>query len=140
MRLLSVDGSRLLLPNHKTVKEEFGEHNFGPKADSPRSMAMVSMLYDVLNHLTIDAEIAPYAHSERDLLMRHLDKVNKGDILLLDRGYPCFWLLFLLIGKGIEFCVRLKDDWWLEVNDFMANLLELERIVTFDLPKKDRKN
>jgi hypothetical protein len=74
---------------------------------------MGSVLYDVLNHLTLDAQLAPYASSERDLLMQHLDKVQEGDLLLLDRGYPCFWLLFLLKAKKIEFCVRLKEDWWL---------------------------
>lgn len=137
MRALAVDGTRLMLPNHKTVREEFGEHHFGPNADSPRSMATGSMLYDVLNHLTIDAELAPYSASERDLLMNHLNKVNKGDMLLLDRGYPCFWLLFLLLGKGIEFCVRLQDNWWLDVQDF-TNSDDQERIVKFKLPKKDR--
>jgi hypothetical protein len=96
------------------------------------------MLYDVLNQITIDAQIAPYASSERDLLKAHLDKIKEGDLLLLDRGYPCFWLLFLLKAKGIEFCVRLKDDWWLKVKDFTESD-EIERIVTFRLPKKDRK-
>ncbi len=137
MKLLAVDGSRLMLPNHQTVKDEFGVHSFGPKADSERSMAMCSMLYDVLNHVTIDAEIAPYAASERDLLMMHLDKVNAGEMLLLDRGYPCFWLLFLLKAKGIEFCVRLKDNWWLTVKDFVESS-DQERIITISLPKKDR--
>jgi hypothetical protein len=137
LRLLSVDGSRLLLPSHPSTKDKFGEHGFGPTGDSNRSLAMVSMLYDALNHLTIDAEIAPYASSERDLLMRHLSKVKKGDILLLDRGYPCFWLLFLLKAKGIEFCVRLKDNWWLEVKEFVKSE-DRERIVKFRLPKKDR--
>ncbi|MCH7411825.1 IS4 family transposase, partial [Belliella sp. DSM 111904] len=137
MRVLAVDGSRLMLPRHETVIEEFGEHSFGPKADSKRSMAICSMLYDVLNHLTIDSEIAPYSASERDLLMLHLEKVNSGDILLLDRGYPCFWLLFLLKAKGIEFCVRLKDNWWLEVNEFRKSP-EREKVVKFNLPKKDR--
>jgi hypothetical protein len=139
MRLLAVDGTRLMLPNHKTVKEEFGVHKFGPNADSVRSIAMGSMLYDVLNHLTIDAELAPYSASERDLLMTHLNKnkIKKGDMLLLDRGYPCFWLLFLLKAKGIEFCVRLKEDWWLQVKEFIKGT-DQERIVEFDLPKKDQ--
>ena len=137
MRTLAVDGTRLVLPNHPSVVQEFGKHHFGPKADSPRSLAMGSMLYDVLNHVTIDAEIAPYASSERDLLSLHLDKVKAGDLLLLDRGYPCFWLLFMLKAKGIEFCVRLKDNWWLKVKDFTESD-DLERIVTFSLPKKDR--
>lgn len=118
MRLLSVDGTRLVLPNHPTVAQEFGVHKFGPKADSPRSLAMGSLLYDALNLITIDSQIAPYAASERDLLMEHLDHVKPGDLLLLDRGYPCFWLLFLLKARGIEFCVRLKEDWWLKVKDF----------------------
>ena len=39
MRLLSVDGTRLVLPNHKSVVEEFGEHGFGPNADSKRPLA-----------------------------------------------------------------------------------------------------
>lgn len=136
MRTLSVDGTRLVLPNHQSVIEEFGQHNFGPNADSPRSLALGSMLYDVLNHVTIDAQIAPYTSSERDLLLKHLEFVKKGDLLLLDRGYPCFWLLFLLKAKGIEFCVRLKDDWWLEVEEFLKSD-EIEKIVEFNLPKKD---
>lgn len=137
MRLLAVDGTRLVLPNHPTIIEEFGVHQFGPKADSPRSLAIGSMLYDVLNMVTIDSQIAPYVSSERDLLMQHLDHVKSGDLLLLDRGYPSFWLLFLLKAKGIEFCVRLKDDWWLKVKEFTESL-DKERIVTFSLPKKDR--
>lgn len=137
-RLLAVDGTRLVLPNHSSIVEEFGQHNFGPKADSPRSLALGSMLYDCLNQITLDAQIAPYSSSERDLLMMHLEKVQAGDMLLLDRGYPCFWLLFLLTAKKIDFCVRLKDDWWLKVKDFTYSD-EKERIVTFSLPKKDYK-
>jgi hypothetical protein len=138
MRTLAVDGTRLVLPNHPTVIEEFGQHRFGPKADSPRSLAIASMLYDVHNHLTIDAQIAPYSASENDLLSKHLEKIESGDLLLLDRGYPCFWLLFMLKARGIEFCVRLKENWWLAVKDFIQSK-EKERLVTFRLPKKDRK-
>jgi hypothetical protein len=137
MRTLAVDGTHLVLPNHPSVIQEFGQQEFGPKGDVKRSFALASILYDVLNHISIDAEIAPYSSSELNLLTRHLDKVEKGDLLLLDRGYPCFWLLFLLKAKGIEFCVRLKENWWLKVKDFTESD-EIERIVTFNLPKKDR--
>src|SRR5574340_382021 len=58
-RLLAVDGTRLQLPNHKSIREEFGEYGFGPNADSPRSIAVASMLYDVLNLVTLDAQFAP---------------------------------------------------------------------------------
>jgi hypothetical protein len=128
----------LVLPNHRSIVEEFGIHKFGPKTDSQRSLAMDSTLYDVLNQITLDAQIAPYANSERDLLEVHLDKVQTGDLLLLDKGYPCFWLLFLLKARGIEFCVRVKDDWWLKVKNFTQSD-ELEHIITFSLQKKPEK-
>lgn len=136
-RLLSVDGSRLILPKHQSIIDEFGSYGFGPKADSHRSMALSSMLYDTLNHLTIDAQIAPLQVSERDLLLEHLNKVSSEDMLLLDRGYPCFWLLFLLKAKSIDFCVRLKSDWWLEVKRFVESD-EIDKEVKFTLPKKDQ--
>jgi len=137
-RVMSVDGSRAVLPNHPSVKKEFGEYSFGPKADSKRSLATFSMLYDVFNHVTVDAAIASYATSEQTLLMEHLDKMSSGDLLLLDRGYPSFWLLFLLKARGIDFCVRLKEDWWLQVKKFTDSEL-MEEEVVFTLPKKDCK-
>lgn len=135
-RLLACDGSRLVLPNHPSIIEDFGQHNFGPKANSPRSLALCSLLYDPLNLVSLDAQIDKYASSERDLLVKHLEKTKSGDLLLLDRGYGCFWLFFLLAAKGVEFCVRMKEDWWLEANEFVKSG-EAERIVEFTLPKKD---
>jgi hypothetical protein len=142
-RLLAVDGTRIMLPNHPTIKEEFGECSFGPNADSKRSMAIGSMLYDVLNQITIDAQLAPYKNnndkkgSERALLDKHMPKLKQGDLLLLDRGYPSFALFFLLKAQNIEFCVRMKGSWWKEVRKFRESG-EKERIVTFTLPDKDR--
>ena len=56
----------------------------------------------------------------------------------MDRGYPSFWLFFLMKARGLEFCVRLKEDWWLKVREFNNSDL-LEQEVVFSLPKKDRK-
>lgn len=137
-RVLATDGTRLVLPNHPSIAAEFGSNKFGPKADSERTLALGSSLYDVLNFIALDAEIGSYQGDERDLLLKHLDKVQAGDLLLLDRGYPCFWLLFLLKAKKIDFCVRLKSQWWLKVKDFFESD-ESERIVSFKLPKKDFK-
>ena len=142
-RLLSVDGSRLVLPNHPSIKEEFGECSFGPNADSKRSMAIVSVLYDVLNQVAIDAQIAPFKSpnakksSEMSLMQDHIPKLKPLDLLLLDRGYPSLALFYLLHAKGVEFCVRMKGSWWNEVRLFRESG-ELERIVSFRLPTKDK--
>jgi hypothetical protein len=137
-RLLAIDGSRLVLPKHKTVIEEFGEHSFGPNADSKRSLAITSLLYDPVNLLTLDAQIGPYTSSESDLMYRHLEHVKAGDLLLMDRGYPSLGLFFLLTARKIDFCIRMKENWWLTAKNFSESG-EKERIVEFELPKKDRK-
>jgi len=137
MRLLACDGTRLALPRHESVVEEFGEHGFGPRADSKRSLAIGSFLYDTLNLVTLDAQLAPYRSSERDLLKQHLAKVRKGDLLLLDRGYPSIAIMFELYARGIEFCMRMKEDAWLEVRRF-AESDKKDEIVRFQLPEKDK--
>lgn len=76
-RLLAVDGTRLVLPDHESVKQEFGEHEFGPNADSKKSLGLASMMYDVLNLLTIDAQLSPYTENEQALLRKHLEKNKK---------------------------------------------------------------
>lgn len=137
MRLLSGDGSRLPLPRHKSIVEEFGEVGYGPNGDSMRSQARCSFLYDVLNLTVLDARMDPISVGEETMLREQLVKVGPGDMLLLDRGYPSFWLFFLLSAKGVHFCVRMSGTWWLAIRKFAASG-EKEQLVTFKLPKKDR--
>lgn len=136
MRVFAVDGTGLLLPNSESVIAEFGSYGFGPKAKSMRSMALASICYDLLNQIVLDAQIAPYSSCERSLLAKHLDKLGEGDLLLLDRGYPSYWVFFLLSARKIHFCVRMKGYWWKEVEAFQKST-DIERIVKFTLPKKD---
>lgn len=137
-RLLSIDGSTVLLPKHQSIKEEFGTVNFGPYADSPRSIATLSMLYDVLNLLTLDVQLGRYETSERELALHHLKGVQPGkDLILLDRGYPSLSLMFELQAQGIDYCMRMQEDWWLEVRNMIA-LGETDKVVTFKLPLKSK--
>ena len=104
-RLLAVDGTRLVLPNHPPIVDQFGQHHFGPNADSPKSLALASVLYDVLNLVSIDGQIDRYDSDERTLLLKPMDKLKKGDLLLLDRGYriggPTLFLVVVFAsGQG----------------------------------------
>jgi len=135
--LLASDGSTAILPNHPSIKKEFGITNFGPYANSPRSVARISLLYDVLNFTTLDGQIGSYNTSERQLLKQHLDKIKPGtDLLLLDRGYPSYGLLFELQARGIQYCIRLTDDWWLEARKLCEG--DEDREVVFQLPKNKK--
>jgi len=138
-RILAADGSTLMLPDHTTVWQEFGVQKVGCKADAQRCMATTSVVYDVLNLLTLDAIIDKYEVSEQVLLKEHLSRVKflPGDILLLDRGYGSISLFYRLHQMQIGFCIRLKQSAWRETKK-MFLLGETDKIVTFTLPAKDR--
>src|SRR5690606_35024712 len=84
------------------------------------------------------AQLGGYRTSEKELALRHLERVQPGkDLLLLDRGYPGLALMYELQAQGIDYCIRLQDDWWLEVRKMIANG-EKDKVVVFKLPKKER--
>jgi hypothetical protein len=130
-KLLAADGSFLNLPNHPSIHDEFSRRCMGrgKKKDLPKSMCLLSALYDPVNYLTLDVQTGPTDGNEQDLLVKHLPKVDRGDILLLDRGYPSAALFSGLQSKGINFIVRMKQN-WLPVKEFM-NSHKRDTIVTF---------
>jgi hypothetical protein len=121
-KLLAADGTFLNLPNHPSIHEEFDKRGMGrgKKKDLPKSMCLLSALYDPVNYLTLDVQTGPTDGNEQDLLLKHLPKVEMGDILLLDRGYPSTALFSGLQSKGIHFIVRMKEH-WLPVREFRAS-------------------
>lgn len=137
-RLLAADSSSVHLPSHSTIIEIFGEYGAGSKADKPCSMARISLCYDVLNLITLDARIDRWTESEQTLLKEHLATVNfrKNDLLLLDRGYPSIALMYELQQRGVDFCIRMRDDWWNAVKEFVRQDRSNKSVV-FELPKKD---
>ena len=138
-RLLACDGSTIRLPNSEDIKNSFTPCGFGPKADVESSLATIALMYDPLNLVTVNAKIDAYNVSEITLLKQQLAEVSfkSGDLLLMDRGYPSISLLYELRQRKIDFCVRLKDNWWTAVNE-MLKAGETDKIVTFTLPKKDK--
>jgi hypothetical protein len=106
----------------------------GKKKELPKSMCLLSALYDPVNYLTLDVQTGPTDGNEQDLLLKHLPKVERGDILLLDRGYPGTALFSGLQSKGIHFIVRMKQN-WLPVKEFMASR-KRDTIVTLTAPDK----
>lgn len=137
-RVLACDGSTLQLPNSKSIEDEFGASQFGPKADAKRSLARISLIYDVFNLLTLNSKIAPFKTHETTLLKEQLAETTfkENDLLLLDRGYPSIGLLYELQQRKLDFCVRLKDNWWNEVNQLLQ-AGDTDKIITFTLPKKN---
>lgn len=135
-RVLAVDGSTLKLPgNHPSLSKKFSHHFFGPNADAANWMSRISYLYDVFNGLVLDAQMESYKTSESALCRAHMAYVKKNDLLLFDRYYASFELMFLLHAKGANFIFRMKDNWWKCVDTFVKSGLN-EQMVCLSLPTK----
>lgn len=119
LRLLGIDGSMSDLPDSEEVKAHFGVWH--PQSGGSCAKARVSQLFDVLNKVTVDAIIAPKSYGERALAERHLDYVGKGDMLIMDRGYPAFWLFAAILDKEADFCARLTVSEWNVAKKFAAS-------------------
>jgi Transposase DDE domain len=106
-RLCAIDGSQLRVPSEPDVVATFGVHP-GKENQQGCPLALVSVYYDVLNHISIDSSINPTAASERDCVAAHLNYAHANDLSLLDRGYNAFWLYALYEATGRYFCMRAK--------------------------------
>ena len=104
--LLAVDGTLLRLPKIESIMKHFGVWH--TKGDD-RPMARVSQMFDPLNRVSIDTIISPKSEGERELAARHFFKLTIGDLVLLDRGYPAYWLFNLVMSMGSDFCARISS-------------------------------
>ncbi len=125
-RLLAIDGSTTRLPMTDDISQHFGVWNGRQGAPSP--MARVSQLFDVLNKITVDAIIKPKSVGERELAAQHLLNVMPNDLILLDRGYPAWWLFNSILSMNAHFCARVSCTKWKAVRKFFRSGLS-EKII-----------
>lgn len=105
-RVVAVDGSCVRVPRWRETQDAYG---LGPNADGSVVMARVVGFLAVASNQLLHAEIGAFDHGERGLLVRALPTLSARDLLVMDRGYPAWWLFALLGQRGIEFCARLDS-------------------------------
>ena len=96
-------------------------------------MARISQMFDPLNKVTTHAIIAPKSRGERNLAASHCEQLTEQDLVLLDRGYPAFWLFKLILYKGAHFCARISTKKWKLIRQFMKSG-KREKLVTLKIP------
>lgn len=108
-RLLGVDGSVLRLPATPALAKAFGQKQV-TNQDGPTGTtyaeARMSVLYDLLNDLGLDARLEPASMSEVTLARQHTQRLQPGDLLLWDRGFTGFALLSDVRAQGAHFVGR----------------------------------
>ena len=127
-------GLRLVAADASTLR-------FGLRASHVKRAAIADQILFGMFLPGPDLMLAASLHSvhergERQFLFEHLDRLSPGDLLLLDRGYPCRWLVAVLNQRAIKFCMRVDNDSGFAcVRDFMRSSAN-ERIVMLRAPDK----
>ncbi len=106
-RLLATDGSELNLPSSKELLEKYGCHHtnsIGTKIPQAR----VGFLVDVLNFITLDAQMESLKVGEQSMFEDHLACVFKGDLITADANYGYFRIMKAILGRKADFCIRMS--------------------------------
>lgn len=131
-RLLAIDGSTLTLPQNNELRQAFGQAKNQTKSGVVQ--ARISVLYDVLNSFVIDGRMVPLSTAEKSIVVDHLLSCTKSDLLLYDRGYPSYSLIFKHFQLGINYLMRVKVGMNKVVKEFVASKAK-SKVVTFYPPE-----
>ncbi len=134
--LVTTDGSTIRLPKQEEIMDHFGVLKPNKGASCP--LARVSQLYDVLNKITIDAIISPLEFGERELATQHFLNLLPDDLVLMDRGYPAYWLYKLILSQGSNFCARISCTGWKTIRKFYESGKN-EKIISLRAPSSSFK-
>lgn len=111
-RVFAVDGSKTNLQRSSALDARFGR---ATGAHCPQ--ATISTLINVSSRVPVDLLIGPYGDCERRLLLQHLDVLEPGDVVVLDRGYPSHAVFRELLRRKIDFLVRVPTSQSFEAVD-----------------------
>ena len=126
-RLLGCDGSTLTLPITKELTKKY-EYNINQHTTDVL-IARTSILYDLENRMILDGVIAPFSQGERQLAVSQIKEIKKNsfqELLILDRGYPSFDVIYNLNKLKINYVMRTKFGFSNVTKEFMeSDLMEL---------------
>lgn len=110
MRFWAIDGVAFNVPDTPANEKHFGR----PKASRgvtafPQFKAVA--LVDTTTRQIGAVDILDPKGSERDGAIAVLEHVQKGDVILLDRGYPAAWLFALCNKRRVRFIARVSSSW-----------------------------
>jgi hypothetical protein len=133
-RLMSIDGSTLMLPYSDKIRDEFGVNSESNNVP----MARVTTLFDLLNEVMVDSLIRPNISAEINMAVEHFQKLKQGDLLILDRGFGARWLFCILLNSHIDFVTRIQHGFGEDVDSFWDSKKTSKIIRVEELPEKSK--
>jgi hypothetical protein len=141
LRILAVDGSMVMLPDTDEMKEEFGSWRYHFDRQDRRGgehcYARVSVLYDVLNRVALDAQFTPCSVQEINLVAPALRHARVGDLVIYDRNYCSYRIMAETAHVGADFLIRCRRKAGFKVaDDMLAGNGSDDQVVTLTMPAR----
>jgi Transposase DDE domain len=137
-RLLGVDSSVVRLPKSEAVAKKFGWmecfHNGGLTQRYPQGR--LSVLYDLLNEVALEAHLEAWKTGEEQMAHRHLERVQTGDLLISDRGYTSYFWVWDVLSRNVHFVSRCSaSSFGVSQKLYQQNRAGVSIVVKLQAPK-----
>ena len=135
LRVIAGDGTCLRVPSWN---ENIIAYGWGPQKDGFVVMTRCVALLATATRQMLDITVGRYDEGERALLLRSLEVLKNDDVLVLDRGYPAWWLFAGLYDRAVQFCMRLDGCGWAGARQLLQSS-QKELVVSHRLNASERR-
>jgi len=124
-RIFAVDGSKINLPR------ELIEQGYKTPSDNAYyPQGLVSCLYQLKSKIPYDFDLVKHG-DERKCALLHLRSLKENDIVVYDRGYFSYAMLYYHVKAGVYPVFRLQKNTYKEIEEF-RNSDRVDQIITIN--------
>jgi hypothetical protein len=105
-RVLGVDSSVVRLPKDQEVGKRYGWMECSHDVAERYPQGRVSVLYDLLNEVALDARLEGWKVAEEQMAHAQLEYLQPGDLVITDRGYTSYLWVWHVVARGAHFVSR----------------------------------
>ncbi len=131
-RLFAVDGAKLNLPRPLI---DWGYKTPSESAHYPQGL--LSCLYQLKSKIPYDFDLVNHGN-ERQCALAHLATLSENDVVVYDRGYFSYAMLYYHIQSGIHPIFRLQKSTYTAINDFRNSPL-VDQIIQLSPSKETQR-
>jgi hypothetical protein len=141
-RLLGVDSSVIRLPEHPEMFTQFtpvSVTNQHGQTGTRYPEGRISVVYDLLNRVGLDARLEPSSTSEVTLAIAQLAQAAPGDVGITDRGFTGYTYLAWHAKRQLHFVARCSSSSFLAAQElFRKNRAGRSVVVKLVAPRHER--
>jgi len=128
-RIFAVDGSKMNVP-----RPLLGDGYRTPSDNAHYPQGLVSCLYRLKSKIPVDFDLVAHG-DERTVARTHLTSLSENDVVVYDRGYFSYAMLYAHVERGIHPIFRMKTKAGRVVDAFIAGS-ETDAVVEI-MPTRD---